>query len=123
MIEFNNEWTDNDDFNTVVKSFFNDVSKSIEDFVDSFDFSLSLRKNGFRIIFGSIPKKENDAFVCYCFDSDKDNIFIHKGKAEGCNGLDIVINEELNYREGMCTKEFKACIDTYYDKLLRCISE
>lgn len=44
-------------------------------------------------------------------------------QADGYYGSDIVINEELNYNEGMCTKEFKDCIDLHYDKLMACLSK
>ena len=120
---FDNKWTDNEKFNKAAKSFFDDVLLSIKDFSEfaGFDFTMTLRENGFQIIFGLEPTYKHDPFICYCLDSDKDKIFIHKGKANGYYGSDIVVNEELNYKEGMCTKEFKGCIDTHYDKLMECL--
>ena len=121
---FNNQWTDNEDFNNAAKSFFDDILKSVKDFekLGGFDFSMTLRDGGFRIVFGYEPTYKDDPYICYCLDSDKDEIYIQKGKANGYYGSDIVVNEELNYREGMCTKEFKTCIDTHYDKLMACVS-
>ena len=121
---FNNEWTDNDKFNNAAKAFFDDILKSVKDFeeIGGFDFSISLRKNGFRILFGIEPTYKYDPYICYCFDSNKDEICIHKGKANGYYGSDIVIDNELNFKDGMCTKEFTDCINTHYDKLIKCIS-
>ena len=121
---FNNEWTSNEDFNNAVKEFFDDILKSVKDFeeIGGFDFSIYLRKGGFRIIFGIEPTYKDDPYICYCFDSNKDEIYIQKGKANGYYGSDIVINTELNYSGGMFTKEFKDCIDTHYDKLMECVN-
>lgn len=104
--------------------FFDDILKSVKDFEEpgGFDFSMTLRDGGFRIVFGYEPTYKDDPYICYCLDSDKDEIYIQKGKANGYYGSNIVVNDELNYREGMCTKEFKTCIDTHYDKLMACVS-
>lgn len=122
---FNNKWTDNEEFNNAARHFFDDILKSVKDFeeVGGFDFCLTIREDGFRIMFGIEPTYKYDPYICYCFDSNKDDIYIQKGKANGYYGSDIVINEELNYSEGMCTKEFKNCIDIHYDKLMECISK
>ena len=121
---FNNEWTNNEDFNNDAKAFFDDILKSVKDFeeIGGFDFSMNLREDGFRIMFGIEPTYKDDPYICYCIDSNKDEIYIQKGKANGYYGSDIVINEELNYNEGMCTKEFKSCIDAHYDKLMEYVS-
>ena len=120
---FNNKWTNNEDFNNAAKAFFDEILKSVKDFeeIGGFDFNISLRECGFRIVFGIEPTYKNDPYICYCFDSNKDNIYIHKGEANGYYGTDIVINEELNYSEGMCTKEYIDCINTHYDKLIKCL--
>ena len=108
---FNNEWTDNDKFNNAAKAFFNDILTSVKDFekIGGFDFGIE-------------PTYKYDPYICYCFDSNKDEIYIHKGKANGYYGSDIVIDNELNFKDGMCTKEFTDCINTHYDKLIKCIS-
>lgn len=119
---FNNQWTKNEEFNNAAKDFFDDILKDISDFEElgGFDFSMTLRDKGFNIAFGYEPSYKEDPYLCYCIDSDKDKIFIKKGKATGYYGSNIEINEELNYADGMCTKEFKNCIDKHYDKLLSC---
>ena len=120
---FNNQWTDNENFNNAVRAFFDDILKEVKDFKElgGFDFSMWLREDGFRIVFGIEPTYKYDPYICYCFDSDRDEIYIQKGVANGYYGSDIVINEELNYKEGMCTKEFKVCIDKHYDSLMACL--
>ena len=120
---FDNKWTDNEKFNKAAKSFFDSVLTIVEDFREfgGFDFSMTLRENGFQIIFGLEPTYKHDPYICYCLDSDKDKIFIRKGKANGYYGSDIVINNELNYSEGMCTREFQSCIDAHYDNLMACL--
>ena len=120
---FNNEWTDNENFNSTVKLFFDDILKSVKDFKElgGFDFCITLRENGFRIIFGYEPTYKHDPYICYCFDSDRDEIYIQKGVANGYYGSEIVVNEELNYKEGVCPKEFKNCIDAHYDNLMACL--
>lgn len=120
---FNNEWTDNEDFNNAAKAFFNDVLKSVKDFeeIGGFDFRINLRKDGFRIMFGIEPTYKYDPYICYCFDSNRDEIYIQKGQANGYYGSDIIIDEELNYSKGMCPKEFEDCIDAHYNKLMKCL--
>lgn len=122
---FNNEWSGNEKFNEEVKLFFDDVLNSIKDFSDmgGLDFKIELKDGTFKILFGIEPSYQYDPFICYCLSSNKDEIYIHKGKANGYYGSDIVINEELNYMEGMCTKEFLDCIDKHYDNLMRCLNE
>lgn len=122
---FNNQWTDNENFNNAAKAFFDDILKDVKDFKElgGFDFSIVLREKGFRILFGLEPTYKHDPYICYCFDSDRDEIYIQKGVANGYYGSDIVINEELNYKEGMCTKEFKTCIDAHYDNLMACLNK
>lgn len=123
--ELNNEWTDNENFNKAARAFFDDVLKSVKVFneIGGFDFSMILRNNGFRITFGLEPAYQGDLYICYCFDSNKDDIYIRKGQANGYCGSDVIVNEELNYREGMCEPEFKACIERHYDELMKCIAE
>lgn len=113
---FDNKWTDNEKFNKAAKSFFDDVLVNIKDFNEfgGFDFSMTLRDSGFQIIFGLEPTYKYDPYICYCFDSNKDKIFIRKGKANGYYGSDIVITEEFNYEN----HEFKNCIDRHYDNLI-----
>lgn len=120
---FDNIWTDNEKFNDEVKSLFENVLKKIHDFDDvgGFDFKLYLREDGFRILFGIEPTYKEDPYICYCLDSNTDDIYIQKGTANGYYGADIVITDELNYREGMCTPEFKTCIEEHYENLMKCI--
>lgn len=122
---FNNEWTDNEDFNNAAKAFFDDILKLVKDFeeIGGFDFSINLREDGFKIMFGIEPAYKYDPYICYCFDSNKEKSFVHKGKANGYYGSDIVINEVLKYKKGMCPKEFTDCIDVHYDKLMECIGD
>ena len=120
---FDNKWTDNREFNLNLEVFFADILQSVKDFEDwgGFDFKIYLDENHFRVLFGIEPSYKGDPYICYCFDSDKDEIYIQKGHANGYYGSEIVITDELNYNEGMCTKEFKSCIDKHYDKLVSCM--
>lgn len=121
---FNNQWTDNEKFNNAAKNFFDDIlESSIKDFKElgGFDFSMTLREDGFRIVFGYEPTYKYDPYVCYCFDSNRDEICIRKGKANGYYGSDIVINKETKYNEPRFNKTFKKCIDTHYDNLMACL--
>lgn len=121
---FDNEWTSNEKFNEEVKLLFGDVLNNIKDFSDigGFDFKIELSDNSFKILIGLEPTYQHDPYICYCISNNKDEIYIHKGKANGYYGSDIVINEELNYREGMCTKEFMDCINKHYDNLMECMN-
>lgn len=121
---FNNQWTDNEDFNNATKVFFDDIlESSIKDFEElgGFDFNMTLREDGFRIIFGFEPGYKYDPYIYYCFDSDRDEICIKKGKANGYYGSDIVINKETKYNEPKFNKRFKKCIDAHYDNLMACL--
>lgn len=120
---FDNVWTENEEFNTEVKSFFDDVLDSINDFKDigGFDFKLYLREDGFKIMFGIEPTYKYDPYICYCFDSNKEEIGIYKGEANGYYGSDIVINEKIKYKDRTLPKEFIECVEKHYDKLLSAI--
>lgn len=122
---FDNKWSVNEKFNEKAKLLFDDVLNNIKDFSDvgGFDFKIELSDSAFKILIGLEPSYQYDQYICYCISSNKDEIYIHKGKANGYYGSDIVINEELNYIEGMCTKEFMDCIDKHYDDLMRCLNE
>ena len=65
-----------------IKLFFDDILKSVKDFEElgGFDFGMTLRDGGFRIVFGYEPTYKDDPYICYCLDSDKDEIYIQKGK-------------------------------------------
>lgn len=69
-------------------------------------------------MFGIESTYKYDSYICYCFDSDKEEIYIQKGVANGYYGTDIVINEEKNYRDNNLSKEFVKCVEKHYDKLL-----
>ena len=118
---FDNKWTDNEDFNDVVRLFFDDALDYIDDFKElgGFDLNITLREDGFRIMFGIEPSYKHDPYICYCFDSNKDNIFYKKGISNGYYGSDIVINKELRYNK--CMDDFKICIDKHYDNLVKCL--
>ncbi len=120
---FDNVWTKNKEFNAEVRLFFEDVFDSINDFkdIDGFDFKLYLREDGFKIMFGVEPTYKHDPYICYCFDSNKEEIYIQKGGANGCYGSDIAINEEMKYGDGALPKEFIECVEKHYDKLLSAI--
>ena len=120
---FNNQWTDNEDFNNVAKAFFDDILKDVKDFKElgGFDFSMWLREDGFRILFGLEPTYKHDPYICYCFDSDRDEIYIQNGKANGYYGSDIVIISEKKYNEPRFNKTFKKCINRHYDSLMACL--
>lgn len=120
---FNNQWTDNEDFNNAARAFFDDILKDVKDFKElgGFDFSMWLREDGFRIVFGLEPAYKHDPYICYCFDSDRDEIYIQKGVANGYYGSDIVIDKEMKYGELKFNKGFKNCIDTHYDNLMACL--
>lgn len=120
---FNNQWTDNEKFNEAVKSFFEDALNSLNDEVikdiGGFDFKLELRKNGFKILFGIEPSYMYDPYICYCFDSQKEKSYIHRGRAQRYYGADIKIKFNKSYKR--CGNGFRECIDRNYDNLMRCL--
>ena len=120
---FDNQWTESEEFNNAAKAFFDDILKDVKDFKElgGFDFSMSLKDDGFRIILGLEPSYKYDPYIYYCFDSNKDEICIKKGKANGYYGSDIVITSEKKYSEPRFNKAFKKCIDTHYDNLVACL--
>lgn len=122
---FDNEWTDNKKFNDAVKLFFEDILNLLKDEtindVGGFDFKIELEDNGFRILFGIEPSYMYDSYICYCFDSEKENSYIHKGQAFGYYGANIKIKSKKSYRR--CGKEFRECINRHYENLMRCLSE
>ena len=122
---FDNEWTDNEKFNETAKLFFEDALNSLKDEIiddiGGFDFKIELEDNRFRILFGMEPSYMYDPYICYCFDSQKEKSYIHKGQALGYYGADIKIKSKKNYKK--CDKEFKECIDKHWDNLMRCLSE
>lgn len=122
---FDNEWTDNKKFNDAVKLFFEDILNLLKDetinSVGGFDFKIELENNSFRILFGIEPSYMYDPYICYCFDSQKEKSYIHKGQALGYYSADIKIKSKKNYKK--CDKEFKECIDEHWDNLMRCLNE
>lgn len=122
---FDNEWTDNKKFNEAVKLFFEDILNSLnnETFNDigGFDFKIELKDNSFRILFGIEPSYMHDSYICYCFDSDKEKSYLHKGQALGYYGADIKIKSNKSYKR--CGKEFRECVDRHYENLMRCLNE
>lgn len=122
---FDNEYTDNKRFNEAVKLFFEDALNSLNDEVindiGGFDFKIELRDNSFKILFGIEPSYMYDSYICYCFDSEKENSYIHKGQAFGYYGANIKIKSKKSYRR--CGKEFRECINRHYENLMRCLSE
>lgn len=122
---FDNEWTDNKKFNDAVKLFFEDILNLLKDEtindVGGFDFKIELENNRFKILFGIEPSYMYDPYICYCFDSDKEKSYIHRGQALGYYGADIKIKSKKSYRR--CGKEFRECIDRNYENLMRCLSE
>jgi len=122
---FDNEWTDNKKFNDAVKLFFEDILNLLKDEtinnVGGFDFKIELENNSFKILFGIEPSYMYDSYICYCFDSEKENSYIHKGQAFGYYGADIKIKSNKSYKR--CGKEFSECMDKYYENLMRCLSE
>lgn len=117
---FDNQWTDNEKFNETVKSFFEDALNSLDDEVikdvGGFDFKIELTENGFKILFGIEPSYMYDPYICYCFDSDKEKSYIHRGQALGYYGADIKIKYNKSYKR--CGKKFRECIDKHYDELI-----
>lgn len=122
---FDNEWTDNEKFNEAVKLFFEDALNSLNNEtindIGGFDFKIELEDNRFRILFGIEPSYMYDPYICYCFNSEKEKSYIHKGQALGYYGSDIKIKSKKRYKK--CGKEFRECIDRHYDNLMRCLSE
>lgn len=122
---FDNKWTDNEKFNEAVKLFFEDALNLLNDEtindVGGFDFKIELEDNGFRILFGIEPSYMYDSYICYCFDSEKENSYIHKGQAFGYYGADIKIKSNKSYKR--CSKEFRECMDKHYENLMRYLSE
>lgn len=122
---FDNEWTDNKKFNVTVKLFFEDALNSLDDKyindVGGFDFKIELRYNSFRILFGIEPSYMYDPYICYCFDSDKEKSYIHRGQALGHYGSDIKIKSNKSYKR--CGKEFRECMDRHCENLMRCLNE
>lgn len=120
---FDNEWSDNEKFNEEAKLFFDDVLNNIKDFSDigGFDFKIELRDNSFRILFGIEPSYMYDPYIYYCFDSNKEKSYTHKGQALGYYGVNIKITSNKSYKR--CGKEFKECMDRHYENLMRCLDE
>lgn len=122
---FDNEYTDNKRFNETVKLFFEDALNSLNDEtihdIGGFDFKIELEDNSFRILFGIEPSYMYDPYICYCFDSEKEKSYIHKGQAFGYYGANIKIKSKKSYRR--CGKEFRECINRHYENLMRCLSE
>lgn len=122
---FDNGWTGNEKFNETAKLFFEDALNSLKDEtvndVGGFDFKIELEDNRFRILFGIEPSYMYDPYICYCFDSQKEKSYIHRGQALGYYGSDIKIKSKKNYKK--CGKEFRGCIDRHYENLMRCLSE
>lgn len=122
---FDNQWTGNEKFNETAKLFFEDALNSLKietvNDVGGFDFKIELEDNRFRILFGIEPSYMYDPYICYCFDSEKENSYIHKGQAFGYYGADIKIKSNKSYKR--CGKEFRECMDKYYENLMRCLSE
>lgn len=118
---FDNEWTDNEKFNETVKLLFEDALNSLNDEtindIGGFDFKIELEDNNFRILFGIEPSYMYDPYVCYCFNSEKEKSYIHKGQALGY----IKIKSKKSYKR--CGKEFRECIDRHYEDLMRCLNE
>lgn len=118
---FNNEWTDNEKFNEIVKSFFEDTLNSLNDEiikdVGGFDFKIELRQNGFKILFGIEPSYMYDPYICYCFNSVKEKSYIHRGQALGYYGSDIKIKSNKSYKR--CGNGFRECIDRHYKNLIQ----
>lgn len=125
LVIFDNEWTDNKKFNDAVKLFFEDILNLLKDEtinnVGGFDFKIELENNSFRILFGIEPSYMYDPYICYCFDSEKEKSYIHKGQAFGYYGANIKIKSKKSYRR--CGKEFRECINRHYENLMRCLSE
>ena len=67
---FDNQWTNNEEFNNAARAFFDDILKDVKDFKElgSFDFSMTLKDDGFRILFGLEPTYKHDPYICYCFE-------------------------------------------------------
>ena len=122
---FDNGWTGNEKFNETAKLFFEDALNSLKNEtvndVGGFDFKIELEDNRFRILFGIEPSYMYDPYICYCFDSQKEKSYIHRGQALGYYGSDIKIKSKKNYKK--CGKEFRECIDKHWDNLMRCLSE
>lgn len=120
---FDNQWTDNKKFNKTVKLFFEDALNSLDDKdinnVGGFDFKIELKNNSFRILFGIEPSYMYDPYICYCFDSQKEKSYIHRGQAQGYYGADIKIKSNKSYKR--CGNGFRECIDRHYDELMRCL--
>lgn len=117
---FDNQWTDNEKFNETVKLFFENALNSLDDKdinnVGGFDFKIELKNNSFRILFGIEPSYMYDPYICYCFDSQKEKSYIHRWQAQGYYGADIKIKSNKSYKR--CGKEFRECVDRYYDNLI-----
>lgn len=122
---FDNKWTDNKKFNESLKLFFEDVLNSLNDEnikdVGGFDFKIELRGNSFRILFGIEPSYMCDPYICYCFDSDKEKSYIHRGHAQGYYGADIRIKSNRSYKR--CGREFRDCMDKHYENLMQSLEE
>lgn len=123
--KFDNKWTDNEEFNENIKSFFDDVLSNVKDFDDigGFDFKITLTKDNFKILFGIEPAYMYDPYICYCVSSNKEEIYVQRGESKGYYGSDIIINEELKHRDKDFPEEFLHCIERHYYKLMSCLKE
>ncbi len=121
---FDNKWTDNEKFNEVVKLFFKDALNSLKDEtidnIGGFDFKIELEDNSFKILFGIEPSYMYDPYICYCFDSEKEKSYIHRGQALGYYGSDIKIKSNKSYKR--CGKEFRECMDRHYKNLIKVVN-
>lgn len=118
---FDNKWTDNKEFNMKLEVLFVDILQSVKDFENwgGFDFKIYLDENHFRVLFGIEPAYKHDKYICYCLDSDKENSYIHRGRAYGYYGSDIRMTSVREYEK--FTKKYMTIINKHFDKLLSCM--
>lgn len=123
--KFDNEWTDNEEFNENVRSLFEDVLSSVKEFdeIGGFDFKITLTNDSFKIWLGIEPAYMYDPYICYCVSSNREEICVQRGESNGYYGSDIVINEELKYRDKDFPEEFLHCIERHYYELMSCLKE
>lgn len=115
---FNNKWSGVEEFDNILKAFFDDVLIEVDYFKEfgGFDFSIKNENKKLRISIGIEPTYKHDVYICFSVDDNKDNISIQIGHANGYYGSDIEIDKVYDSNT-LEYKQFKKCVDKHFNKL------
>lgn len=122
--KFDNQWTDNEVFNTATRSFFDDILNEVKMFKDigGFDFNIKNINGELHISIGIEPAYKHDVYICYSIKGNKNNLELVSGHADGYYGADIKITREYG-KDTDQYKQFKSCVDKHYDRLRELFNE